>query len=252
MRSAPSLVTLQLATILCTLFASLSPAQEAAKTAATSASELPRAFINGEGPGWQTLHKNDFVNVNCAEDTWSWPEGEIHCTGKPVGVIRTLKPIKNFELVVQWRHLKEGGNSGVFLWAPKGPLDALKPGQLPMGIEVQVLDHGYTELYKKQTGKEPDWFTTNGDVFPVGTSTMKPFPPVAPNSQRSFPRKNLSLGVGQWNHYYIRAINGEVRLWVNGEEVSGGTECNPAEGFLCLESEGAPVEFKNLRIRELP
>jgi hypothetical protein len=182
------------------------------------------------------LHKDDFVNVNCAEDTWTWPEGEIHCTGKPVGVVRSVKPYKNFELVVQWKHLKEGGNSGVFLWAPKEPLDALKPGQLPRGIEVQVLDHGYAEQYKKQTGKDSDWFTTNGDVFPVGTK-MTPFPPVAPNGERSFPRKNLSLGVGQW---------------VNGEEVSGGTGCDPAEGYLCLESEGAPIQFKNLRIRELP
>jgi hypothetical protein len=50
----------------------------------------------------------------------------------------------------------------------------------------------------------------------------------------------------------VRAINGEVRLWVNGEEVSGGRDCEPRSGFLCLESEGSPVEFKQLRIRELP
>jgi len=223
----------------------------AQSTTPSETAALPKAFVDGEGLGWRTLHKDDFVNVNCAEDTWTWPEGEIHCTGKPVGVVRSVKPYKNFELVVQWKHLKEGGNSGVFLWAPKEPLDALKPGQLPRGIEVQVLDHGYAEQYKKQTGKDSDWFTTHGDVFPVGTK-MTPFPPVAPNGERSFPRKNLSLGVGQWNHYYVRAINGEVRLWVNGEEVSGGTGCNPAEGYLCLESEGAPVQFKNLRIRELP
>ncbi len=81
---------------------------------------------------------------------------------------------------------------------------------------------------------------------------MKAFEPVAPNGQRSFPRKQLSLGVDQWNHYYVRAINGEVRLWVNGEEVSGGSNCQPATGHLCLESEGAPVEFKNIRLRVLP
>ena len=128
----------------------------------------------------------------------------------------------------------------------------LKPNALPsVGIEVQVLDHGYKEQYEK-SGKKADWFTTNGDVFPVGQSKMTPFPPTAPNSSRSFPRKNLSKGVGEWNHYYVRAINGEVRLWVNGEEVSGGRDCEPRSGFLCLESEGSPVEFKQLRIRELP
>jgi hypothetical protein len=58
--------------------------------------------------------------------------------------------------------------------------------------------------------------------------------------------------VEKWNHYYVRAINGEVRLWVNGEEVSGRSNCQPAAGFMALESEGSPVEFRNLRIRELP
>ena len=66
------------------------------------------------------------------------------------------------------------------------------------------------------------------------------------------PRKNLSKGIGEWNGYYIRAVNGEVRLWVNGEEVSGGTAINPAWGYLCLESEGSPVEFRNVRVRMLP
>jgi hypothetical protein len=212
-----------------------------------------KAFIDGQGPGWVDLTGKDFVNVNCHEDTWTWEGGFVKCTGQPIGVIRSQKKYTNFELVAQWRHLSSGGNSGIFLWASEEALTGLKPNSLPPGgIEVQVLDHGYAEKYEKSTGKKPDWFTTNGDVFPVGKSTMKPFEPTAPKGSRSFPRKNLSKGHGQWNHYYVRAINGEVRLWVNGEEVSGGSECNPATGFLCLESEGAPVEFRNIRIRELP
>ena len=146
-----------------------------------------------------------------------------------------------------------GGNSGVFVWASEASLDGLKPGSLPRGgIEVQVLDHGYAEQFEKQTGKKGDWFTTHGDVFPVGTSKMTPFAPTSPDGSRSFPSKRLSKGVGEWNHYYVRAINGEVRLWVNGEEVSGGTNCQPRTGYLCLESEGSPVEFEGLRLRELP
>ena len=219
---------------------------------ASAQDQLPKATIDGSGPGWKELGEKDLVNVNGEADTWSFREGVIHCTGKPVGVIRTQKQYKNFELVVQWRHLKSAGNSGVFVWVPEKSLTDLKPGRLPEGIEVQVLDHGYKEQYEKNSGKKADWFTTNGDVFPVGTSKMTPFPPTSPNGSRSFPAKRLSKGVGEWNHYYVRCINGEVRLWVNGEEVSGGTGCRPAAGYLCLESEGAPVEFKGLRIRELP
>lgn len=215
---------------------------------------LRHARIDGIGLGWRELIQADFTNVNCETGTWSWTNGLIRCTGSPVGVIRSTKQITNLELVVEWRHLQSGGNSGVFLWATPESIKALETGnpRLPTGIEVQVLDHGYTEQYEKSTGKKADWFTSHGDVFPTGSTKMEPFPPVSPGGERSFPRKNLSKGVGEWNHYYVRAINGEVRLWVNGEEVSGGKNCRPATGYLCLESEGAPIEFKNLRIRELP
>lgn len=215
--------------------------------------ETQSAKIDGEGLGWRTLGEADFVMVNGKADTWTWEGSLVKCTGRPVGVTRSQKPYKNFELVANWRHLSKAGNSGIFVWAPEAALKDLPPGNLPSaGIEVQVLDEGYTEQYEKSSGKKADWFTTHGDVFPVGSSTMKPFPPIAPNSQRSFPRENRSKATPEWNHYYVRCINGEVRLWVNGAEVSGGNQCTPSEGFLCLEAEGAPVEFKEIRLRELP
>jgi hypothetical protein len=227
--------------------------QLAAHTSADEVATRPKAFVDGSGPGWRALGKEDFENVNCEPNTWSWSDGTAKCTGQPVGVIRTKKPLKNFELVAQWKHHQPAGNSGIFVWTSDEALAGIEPGTLPRGgIEVQVLDNGYTEAYEKSSGKKGDWFTTHGDVFPVGTAKMKPFPPISPDGSRSFPRKNLSRSAGEWNHYYIRAINGEVRLWVNGEEVSGGNECQPATGYLCLESEGAPVEFRELRIRELP
>ncbi len=209
------------------------------------------ATIDGTGPGWKALGQSDFVNVNCDADTWKWSENLIECTGKPTGVVRSKKVYTNFELVVEWRHLKPAGNSGVFVWTPESSLN-IQPNDLPDGIEVQILDLGFREQYEKRTGKKADWFTTHGDVFAVGSSKMTPFSPVSPNGSRSFPTKELAKGAGEWNHYYIRAINGEVRLWVNGEEVSGGNNCEPKMGHVCLESEGSPVEFRGLRIRELP
>jgi hypothetical protein len=219
--------------------------------------DLPKAFIDGSGPGWRTLGEQDFVNVNCDADTWSFTGGQIQCTGRPTGVMRTKEPLTNFELVVQWKHLRPGGNSGVFVWASDASIKALEGGthnkRLPDGIEVQILDHGFKDNYVKKTGKSSDlFFTTNGDVFATGTAKLSPFEPRSPNGSRSFPRKELSKGAGEWNHYYVRAINGELRLWVNGEEVSGGKDANPPTGYLCLESEGSPIEFKNLRIRVLP
>jgi Domain of Unknown Function (DUF1080) len=178
----------------------------------------------------------------------------LHGTGQPDGVIRTRKPYTNFELVAQWRVLRSGGSSGTVVWTKQEFLTGLKPGAYPRGgIEVQILDHGFTEQYEKKTGKKADWFTTHGDVFSAGSSRMKPFPPVSPDGTRSFPLMRLSKGVNEWNHYYVRCINGEIRLWVNGEQVSGGSGCDPASGYLCLESESSRlVEFRQLRIRELP
>ena len=218
---------------------------------AAAVAEDATVVVGDAGSGWRELRFDEFVNANCDEGTWTADGGLIKCTGNPVGVLRSKQGFTNLELSLEWRHLA-AGNSGVFLWAPPAVFEGLAKGKLPGGgIEVQILDHGFKTNYEKG-GRKADWFTTNGDVFPVGSSKMKPFPPLSPNGSRSFPRGEHVRGSPEWNHYYVRAINGEVRLWVNGHEVSGGAECQPAKGFLCLESEGSPVEFRSLRIRELP
>ena len=216
-----------------------------------TAEELPSAFIDGQEDGFVELGEEDFANVNCYDDTWSWSDGVLSCTGKPDGVLRTQKQYTNFELVARWRHLSEGGNSGFFIWTSAESIANLKPNEYPTGIEVQVLDLGYKTNYEK-SGKRATWFTTHGDVFPVLGATMSLFPPLSPDGSRSFPSQETTKGFGEWNHYYIRGINGELRLWVNGQEVSGGKDSVPSSGYVCLESEGAPIEFTDIRIRELP
>ena len=226
---------------------------------------LPKAFV--DGAGWTELTLADFENVNGTDDTWTQRDGTIVGTGKPLGGARSKQRYRNFELVLEWKHATHAGNSGVFVWCPESAFTDLPAGTLPRsGIEVQVLDLGYEENWQKSKGVPSDWFTSHGDVFPVGGSTMTAFTPQIeyatpdgeaytvgkPDSSRSFPTRRLTRAAGEWNHYYIRAINGEIRLWVNGVEVNGGTACAPAEGYLALEAEGAPIEYRNLRIRELP
>lgn len=191
----------------------------------------------------------------------------IRCTGKPLGGARSKKVYRNFELVAEWKHHTHGGNSGIFVWCPASAFTDLPQGTLPRsGIEVQVLDLGYEQQWLAAKGAHSDWFTSHGDVFPVGDSTMVAFTPTirytaadgttydvgSATSSRSFPVQRRVQPAGEWNHYYVRAIDGEIRLWVNGEEVCGGSKCTPSEGYLALESEGALVEYRNLRLRQLP
>ncbi len=211
-------------------FALLGSLLAAAPLAGAGAEEFVPLFNGRDLSGW--------VNVNCAPETFVVRDGMIHCDGVPTGALRTTRQYENFILELDWRHLVPAGNAGVFIWA--SPLPA--PGQpFLRAVEVQVLDHGYGQS---------DWFTTHGDVFPIHGSSMKPFSPS--KGDRSFPKEKRSHPSPEWNHYRVVATNGVLRLSVNGAEVSGGTNCNWRKGFIGLESEGGTVDWRNLRIQELP
>jgi hypothetical protein len=184
-----------------------------------------------------------WVNVNCAPETWAVADGIITCTGKPTGALRMNRQLENFVFEVDWRHLKKGGNAGIFVWS--SPVAA--PG-VPFlkAIEVQVLDNGYADIAKGNN----EWFTTHGDIFPIHGTTMKPIH--KGNGMRCFPIEERSRPAPEWNHYRIEANVGKLRLSVNGKEVTGGDDCVWRKGYLGLESEGSPTEWKNLRLKELP
>lgn len=196
---------------------------------------------DGFVPLFNGTNLDGWVNINGTPETWSVTNGMIHCTGLPTGAMRTPRQYENFIMEADWRHLSVGGNSGIFIWG--SPLPA--PGVPYLrGIEVQVLDNGFAVKGKNE------WYTTHGDIFPIHGAKMKPIGRT--HGERSFPTEERSLSSPEWNHYRIVCNNGTIRLSVNGKEVSGGDGCNYRKGYLALESEGAPVEFRNLRIKELP
>jgi hypothetical protein len=47
-------------------------------------------------------------------------------------------------------------------------------------------------------------------------------------------------------------VDGVVKLSVNGKFVNGVRGATQKKGFLCLESEGAEIHFRNVRVLELP
>ncbi len=186
---------------------------------------------------------SNWVSLNVAPDTFTVKEGLIISTGKPTGMLRTDRMYENFIIELDWRHMHPGGNAGLFLWGDGVPAVGIP---FTRGIEVQILDNAYGAKGKNE------WFTTHGDIFPVHGATMTPAGRVAQRGTRSFPAEERSKSSPEWNHYRVTANHGQVKLEVNGKEVTVGEACSPRKGYIFLESEGSECHFRNIRIQELP
>jgi hypothetical protein len=91
--------------------------------------------------------------VNVAPSTFTVKDGIVVSTGVPTGTLRTERMYENFVIELDWRHMKPGGNAGLFVWA-----DPITHVGVPFsrGVEVQVLD-----------GHETPNYTSHGDIFPI-------------------------------------------------------------------------------------
>ena len=181
----------------------------------------------------------NWTNVNCAPETWTVRDGIIVSTGIPTGVLRTKRMYENFVVELEWRHMKEGGNAGFFVYS--APVTAV--GQpFTKSIEIQIIDRDHPEGIA----------TRHGDVFSIHGATFVPDKPHPRGWQRSIPSEKRVKPQGEWNHYRVESRDGVLTVAVNGKVVSGGSNCVPRKGYICLESEGSECHFRNLRIMELP
>ena len=186
-----------------------------------------------------------WVNVNTDEDTWAVRDGLLVCTGKPIGVMRSERQYENFVLTVEWRHMEPGGNSGVFLWSDAVP----RENRLPSGMEVQMLELDWVNQHRRSDGTLPPIAYVHGELFGAGKLTVDPD---NPRGRRSKSLENRCKGVGQWNKYVVVAVDGTVKLSVNGKFVNGIRNASFRKGYVCLESEGREIHFRSVRIMELP
>lgn len=75
-------------------------------------------------------------------------------------------------------------------------------------------------------------------------------------------KKNFSLArqvthsrvkpAGEWNTLEITARGPVLTLWVNGAVTCEFNDCGLEKGYLGLEAEGYRIEFRNLKLKELP
>jgi hypothetical protein len=179
-----------------------------------------------------------WVLTNTPPETWTFKDGMLICSGKPVGEIRTERMYQNFIMELEWRHMVPRGNAGIFIWA-----DDITARGVPFhrGIEVQVLENSYGNSQSH---------TTHGDIFPIHGARMTPRN--GRGGDRAFPTEERSKPSPEWNHYRITCQDGEISLAVNGKVVTQGKDCSPRKGYICLESEGGIVHYRNVRIKPLP
>jgi hypothetical protein len=197
----------------------------------------PGSKIKGNPVNW--------INVNTDPDTWKRNKDLLICTGNPIGVMRSEKQYENFILTIEWRHMEAGGNSGVFVWSDAKPDEN---SRLPGGVEVQMLELDWVNQNIRD-GVKPPIAYVHGELFGVGgVETV----PDNPRGERSKSIENRCKGKGEWNYYTVVCVDGTIKLSVNGKFVNGISKSTVRKGYLCLESEGAEIHFRNLKIVELP
>ncbi len=177
--------------------------------------------------GWKPFTNNANADVT---KTWSVGNGVIRCAGKPAGYMRTDSDYANYLLHVEWRWPEKGGNNGVLIHM-SGPDNVW-----PKSLECQL-----------HSGNAGDFWVIGG----VETSEH------AKAGQRVNGRRTVKLKkssekpIGQWNAYDIICKEDWVVVLVNGILQNVATRCSVTSGKICLQSEGAPIEFRNVYLEPL-
>ena len=161
-------------------------------------------------------------------EAWYLRDGTIATTGQPDGFLRSKKKYRNFILRAEWRFQQgwekpatgnEWPNAGFFIHAGE-----IRTGW-PMSLEVQGYYGEAGSLFGVRGGK-----ITGAKRGPF----VKERPPF-----------------GSWDKYEITSRDGTITVVLNGVVVNEGTGAFPAEGNICLQSEGWPVYYRKVEVKEL-
>ena len=183
------------------------------------------ALWNGRDfSGWKLFVPNPDHDVT---KTWSIKDGVIRCTGRPAGYMRTEADYANYLFHVEWRWPDRGGNSGVLNHTVG------KDMVWPKSLECQLA-----------SGSAGDFWLIGGIECREHAKKGKR---VRGRNVRKL-KKSSEKPIGQWNAYDIICKDDWVVVLVNGVLQNVATKCSLKSGKICLQSEGTPVEFRNIYI----
>ncbi|RED25233.1 uncharacterized protein DUF1080 [Flavobacterium cutihirudinis] len=193
----------------------------------------------------KSLEINDwyaFTKTNTAQQepskVYEFKDEIISMHGEDPSCLMTKKSYKNFELTLEYRwnldekyNLKGTKNSGVMYNIPLDASDRI----WPKGIQFQIKEKttGDFIFLDNITAK------VNGKLVEAGTSVVSP---------KFLENENT---YGEWNLVVIKSFNGKITQYLNGKLVNECTEASSTEGKISLNYERSPIDFKNIRIKNI-
>ena len=165
-------------------------------------------------------------------------DGRIVCPFEGGQKLMTEKEFANFVLRLEYK-MQADGNNGIGIRAPRN-------GQTSVhGMEIQILDQTGPK-YKPMKLKPEQYHGSIYDVWPARTGFLKP--------------------PGEWNTQEIKADGRRITITLNGvvildadldlvrepEVLKKHPGLQRKSGHIALLGHQAHVEFRNIRIKELP
>ncbi len=198
--------------------------------------------VDGEIQGWtQVYRKPD----DAAKGPFAKLENKVlYVTGQPGGYLQTNDALgPRYQLSLEWAWQKErAGNSGVLL-------HVTKPDVLfgwPQSLEVQL-----------QSGSAGDFWVIGDDVVDLEVPNMETRRALKREGELHAHRRVRRLPLkaspeqprGGWNRMDIDVVDDAIRVYVNGQLVNEASGLTVRAGAIALQSEGAPVRFRNVFLR---
>ncbi len=194
-----------------------------AKNLKTPKTEIIRLFNGKDLNNWVFQLKDPSVDPS---KVFMANDGVIHITGSPFGYMRTKDSYSDYRLHVEWRWPSEATNSGVFIH-----------GQLPDTIWLRCIE------CQLAAGNAGDFICANGsDMNERTDKSKKSVKKMAASSEKP---------VGEWNTMEVICKTNTIEVFVNGVLQNKGTGLNVNKGYICLQSEGKDIEFKNVFLSKL-
>ena len=153
--------------------------------------------------------------------SWKVEDGVFQCNGTPNGYICSRKSYSNYVLTLEFRFPEQAGNSGVFHYISG------EHKVWPACVEVQGLYQRLAQIFPLGGAEGP---RSDGDEE-ARTRARKPHT--------------------EWNHLKITSQDGVIGAKLNGVFIGESGPYPVRQGPIGLQSEGAPVHFRNIEIREL-